>query len=447
MAPLSSEPQEAMEILDSGEALAPPSMGGESSAEDVLRALSGELRGPADAGAGEVEAGVDAPTLTPAIPAPGDVSGSSEPGVSTGVAARARVTEGQVRQIVQLGTLAPSAANMQPWRFVWRPDGHLDCMLDVARSGSLLDFQSLASYASIGAAVENMSLAARGLGLDAEVEHFPQSGETTHVCTLHLRQARAKPSSGKLLAAIPQRTTNRRLSQRSLLSKKCCKMLCEAAASAGAQLDLITSEPALAEIGAVLAEVDLFRFFTRVLHEELMSEIRWTPKEAASTRDGVDISTLDMARAEAFVVRMASNWPVACVLRYLGLGHALRKQTQQLISTASAVGQVTIDGTGPEAYFRGGRAMERVWLAATACGLGIQPVSVMPYVFARVERGQGEGFDTSAMARLKELRDRSHRVLAASKDRAEVLLFRIVRAEPPSVRALRRPIEEVLETP
>ena len=79
------------------------------------------------------------------------------------------VSTEQVLHLVSSAVLAPSGGNCQPWRFVWSAEGRLRCLHDVDRSASFLDFEHRAAYLALGAAVENVVIAAAAIGLEAGV--------------------------------------------------------------------------------------------------------------------------------------------------------------------------------------------------------------------------------------------------------------------------------------
>lgn len=89
--------------------------------------------------------------------------------------------------------------------------------------------------------------------------------------------------------------------------------------------------------------------------------------------------------------------------------------------------------------------MQRVWLKATALGLAFQPMAPLTYLFARLELGGGEGLSAGEIAALRDLRGRFAAVLPDAAHRGEPMLFRLSRAPPPTARALRRPVTDVLE--
>jgi nitroreductase len=350
-----------------------------------------------------------------------------------------------VRRIVGAGILAPSGGNCQPWRFVGSADGRLRVFHDAARSESFLDFEHRAAYLALGAAVENMVITAIGeLGRAAEVRPFP-GPDPGHVCDLVFSGAVEGSDEGprRLAPWIAPRATNRRLGRRVALGRDEVDDLRTAVDDPEVQLQMLTDSGALEEIGGILGAGDRLRFFDERLYREMMREMRWSPDEARESGDGVDIATLDLRDVDEAGLRLLSSWPVVRFLRSMGMGGALEDLSKKAVEAASAVALLTVRGTEPGDYFRGGRAMERVWLAATALGLAVQPLSSLPYMFARLEGG--DGFEGRERAELADLRTRYAGLFEVSPDTGELLLFRLARAEPPGARSLRRPVEAVLD--
>jgi hypothetical protein len=65
------------------------------------------------------------------------------------------------------------------------------------------------------------------------------------------------------------------------------------------------------------------------------------------------------------------------------------------------------------------------------------------YLFTRLENG-GEGLSARERQSLAELRGEYLELLPIPKGHVELLLFRLARAEPPTTRALRRQLDDVL---
>jgi nitroreductase len=351
------------------------------------------------------------------------------------------LTEAEIRSIVGYGILAPSAGNCQPWKFVFR-DGRLLCLHDVERSMSFLDFQYCATYLAFGAVVENVSLAAAGLGREAEVQLFPNPQDTRLVSEVRFSRSVSPHDQPELLDQIPWRVTNRKLGKRVPLNEQTLATLMRTAAEHGAELQLLTGDDELDEVGTILGAVDRFQFLSRIPHQEMMAELRWMPQEVEATRDGIDVATLEFSAADKAAIRIISSWPAMKMLGKIGGGKALEKPAKKAVAAASAVGLLSVKGTGPGSYFMGGRAMQQVWLTATAQGLVFHPMSGICYLFARLERG--EGFSEKEARTLTRLRERYLGLFRLLGERAEVLLFRVARAAQPTARSLRRKLEDVL---
>ena len=114
------------------------------------------------------------------------------------------------------------------------------------------------------------------------------------------------------------------------------------------------------------------------------------------------------------------------------------------MAAAAAVGLLTITGTDARGYVQGGRAIQRVWLAATAHELAFQPMTAINYVWARMDRGASEGLSDKEQKKFKTIRQRYASILPVEPNMAEIMLFRVAYAPPPSARSLRRSVNEVL---
>lgn len=367
----------------------------------------------------------------PPLPPEPDVSGT--------------VTEEAVRWIAALGTLAPSAHNAQPWTLTWRRDeAQLECRHDPARDLPSLDFEHGATWVAFGALVENIELAAAHLGLRADTRVWPSGDDARLVCTVAFApEPRPRPSS--LVPHIVSRVTNRRREQRRPLGEQAAQRLGTACAEAGARLQLLCADGALADIGELMGAADRLSLLNRAMHHDVMRGYRWTPEEVRAAPYGLDIATAELTAAERAVFSLLRQWRVLECLAEIGGGRALADLSRTAVASASAVGLLTVPGTSRESYLCGGRAMQRMWLTAAADGIAVHPITTLPYLFARLERGAGSGLDPAECAELRDLRARYRTLFETPAGHAEVLLFRLARAGAPSARSLRRPLDEVFQ--
>ncbi len=289
----------------------------------------------------------------------------------------------------------------------------------------------------MGAALENIELAARAVGLDARADEVGTDADALLVARVSLGPGAIHEDP--LFPWLTRRVTNRRRGARRALSTAEREALFTAARARGGELHLLEDAEELVEIGALIAAGDRLSFVDRAMHRETFTGFRWTRAEVESHRDGLDVATLELDAAERAVLELLADWPTMELLGQIGGGSALGDVSRQAIEAAAAVGLVC-HGDG---YLRGGRAVQRTWLTATSLGLAIQPLTALPYLFARVEDGAGAGLSRAQLDELAVLRTR-YRALFPAAAGTETLLFRIADAEAPSARSLRRRLDDVL---
>ena len=350
-------------------------------------------------------------------------------------------------RLVSAAVAAPSGGNSQPWRWLASNDA-LHLFHDRSRSAAMPDFEHHAGYVALGAALENVVLAAHAEGLEAALRLFPSAEAPDLVASVGLYEgvvAGVEPHwRDELAAQIGVRHTNRR-TQRTRLPAAMLAELTEAVRSvAGAELHLLAEDSELTSIGELVGEGDRLRFLDERCNRDLLSEIRWTPEEGERTRDGLTLDNLELGRGDRAALQMLRSWRSLRLVRAWNGGRGFVRGSLQSITTSGAVGLLTMPGTRPLDYLHGGRAVERMWLVAQAQGLAVQPMTALPYMFARVFQGDGLGLDPTTTAALQRLRAPYLRLFPGAEQTAEVLLFRISQAEPTPARALRRELADVL---
>lgn len=360
------------------------------------------------------------------------------------VARKQQLSDTDLQTLVDYAVSAPSGGNCQPWRFVYRAGG-FDCFFDPERSQTLLDFRRTASHLAIGAAVENLKLAAGSLGFEASVKPFPEPSQPDLACRVELSPG-AHPSAedAELVKFIGSRVTNRRLGERKPLTLAETSALVATAAAADADLVLLETPAELDAVSGVIARGERLRLLNQRMHREMMDEVRWSAEEVKSTRDGLDTRTLEFTPTDLAGMRMVSNWTLMNLIGKLQAGRGLEQPSRKAVAAASAVGLLTCKGMEPADWLRGGRAMQRVWLRATALGLAFQPMTALLYLFTRLSRGAGEGLSAQEHEQLRELRREFGALFPIRDDNAELMLFRLARTGPPSARSLRRGASQVL---
>lgn len=351
-----------------------------------------------------------------------------------------------MRFLIEHACLAPSGGNSQPWRFSVR-GRTLIGSLDPRRASAFLDHAGLGSLVALGAAAENVLIAAQHRGLALEFTVLA-SATTPVLDTMDARpvwQARiietTSPVPSEWFDYLPLRVTSRAHGPRDPLHVGALAALHRAAAPG--QLTWFDTEAQLEHLGTLHGRADRLRFLSETMHRELFAELRWSPEEAACTRDGLDVRTLALGPVDEAALRLLSHWPTLSVLKEIEGGRALQDLTRKAFVASSAVVVLRMPGNTPRDYVEGGRALQRLWLAATREGVSVHPQGALVYLLKRL----ADAPDTFSPAEREELTAvaRDFHALVPADGGANIMLLRVGRAASSSVRSLRLPIESVVD--
>ena len=205
-----------------------------------------------------------------------------------------------------------------------------------------------------------------------------------------------------------------------------------------ALLHLAEGSGPLDRVAELCGAAERLRFLNATCHHELFTkEVRWTAEEAHRTRDGLDLATFEMGPAEVLGMQVASDPSAIALIRSWNAGRAFADLSGPAIRSSSAVVCVSMPRMDRENALLAGRAMERVWLRATALGLAVHPISA-PILLALM--ADSPVFDATEREQIAHCAA-GIRELFATDDRSPAFLLRIFRAPAPSQRSLRLPID------
>lgn len=356
----------------------------------------------------------------------------------------------RLHALVEAGGLAPSAGNMQPWRFCWH-ERRLLLFHDPARSGSYFDPDHRIAHIALGACVENVVLKAHALGLEVRTDLAPLPSFAPLMAAFTFSESpgqEGEPHTHDALAGmIGVRCTNRKVAVPVPFPSGSADALKTAAADAGVQADILHDPAALAEVAAICGAAERIRVMNPIGHREFFGhELRWNAREVERTRDGLDIATLEVSPMDAVGLRVAAD-PQAMALAYAwNGGRGLERLADRSIRGSSAVALISITADGIADRLRGGRAAERLWMAANAAGWSVHPISA-PIFLTHILPFSLDGLRDRERAELSALRERLRAVWSLPDDRQPLFMVRLSQAGQPSVRSLRRPVASLLLRP
>lgn len=263
-----------------------------------------------------------------------------------------RLTESEVREVVEAATRAPSVLNTQPWR--WHVDEvggetALDLFADSARVLRVTDPVGRFLVLSCGAALFNARLALRHLYRDPIVRLAPDPDEPRLLARVRVAAgAAATAEEDWLYRAIPDRHTNRAPFRERRLGSGVVRRLVDAAAAEGAVLTVLEGRQAhrvleIADEAAQTIEADRRRT------GEVSAWVR-----AGRAADGIPADALGPAPAAG-----------GSAVRDFDPEHRLARTETAPFETEPSVAVLSTYGDSRTDWVRGGQALQRVLLTAT----------------------------------------------------------------------------------
>lgn len=269
--------------------------------------------------------------------------------------------------LVRAAILAANPHNMQPWLFRVGDD-QIDLYVDTSRNIGAVDpfFREL--WIGVGAALENLSLAAAAEGYAASITLLP-GDEPNHAARVLLTPA--QPVSSPLYEAIPRRRTNRAAfdTARPIAPETLARL---AALNDQPELGIVwlTGAEEQRRFGdAMLAATDAFIADEQQIYDS-ESKLRQSGPAIEQFRDGI---TLDAQGGQPLMSALVKLLPDLAPGSGAG---TFRQFTATHVGTAAAFGIVTAgDALDDRQRLLGGRLWQRLHLWGTTEGLAMQPLS------------------------------------------------------------------------
>lgn len=357
-----------------------------------------------------------------------------------------------INQIVGAAILAPSGGNSQPWK--WRYEvKNLYLFRDPEHNAPFVDFNNTASMIGFGAATENLVLKAHELNLEVRIIHFSLDITSKLICvfqffnkdTYNKIENLESHIADELAEAIPNRVANRKLSPKIKIEEnRLNKIISFVKTVPGADLKLITDDKEIEAIGEIIAKAERIRIMNKAGHTDFLAETVWTEEQAVKSKRGVEVASLDITPSERVGLKITTDWEVVNYLNTWQAGKGLEKLSRKATTYASAIGLITIEKHTMYNFYKGGRAVERAWLAATKNGISFQPLSISTFLLNRLTHQGTKAFSRNAIIELSEMKTAFEKLFSIEEEIGKVLLFRLFISNNTPKKSLRVPVEEVL---
>jgi len=349
----------------------------------------------------------------------------------------------KVNHLIEAARYAPSGENAQPWHFVWdSKKGFLEVCLNEDRTSSLYDWGNRASYVAIGAAIQNIILAASEIDLNVTYKIFPDKSNKKLVAIISLENAKSKPN--ELAKFIKDRVTNRKKYKSTSISKKDLDKISETRLeSFDGKIKFISNKDdieILARVGSTNEEIMLGN---KTIHNFFFSHVNWTKAEDLKNKVGFYIKTLELPGPAQFGFKLMRKWSRAKILnKIFGFPKIVAAQNANVYKTASAIGLVEAPSDSIEDAVSSGMLIQKMWLEATSLGLQVQPITGILYFALRLKNSEKEGFSENDLIKLDVQYKKVQEIF--NVEGTAFFMFRIGYADLPTAQALRFNSSEIL---
>lgn len=261
----------------------------------------------------------------------------------------------EIGEFVRYATLAASGHNTQPWKF--RANGNrIDILPDFARRTPIVDPDDHHLFVSLGCAAENLSLACGAGGRPGELRFDPSNGGS-----VVFEPGGGASDISPLFDAIPLRQSTRDDYDGKPVSSADLRTLTAAAAVPGVDLILIAGRPQIDRVRDLVIAANSAQMSDKDFVRELRSWMRFSPRDALRTGDGLFTATTGNPILPAWL------GPTFFDLAFKA-GAENDKYARQIASSAGIAVFVS-KKEGREHWVLAGRAAQRFALQATALGL------------------------------------------------------------------------------
>lgn len=352
------------------------------------------------------------------------------------------ISRSLILKLIEAGIQAPSADNMQPWKFKIITNG-LEIWDNETNKEHFFDHNRIATNYSFGAVIENIISYSKYLKLKSTIIFTKDNSNKIAVILFEKRSSHFEKGINK---EIFDRCTNRNLYQfKKEISTTIVDNLKAIIQNINAfQLHDYNDKKLKQEITSIVTAVDSIRFNHQKIQQDFYNVLRFG-KTASKLKDGLAEKTLGLESILIPPLKILKSWPLTKFLNYFGFYFLMALRSTWLPMKSSS-NIMAITHSGPVNYFEFGRIMQKFWLTATKEGLSVQPLGVMPLLLSRIDLSNGNGLNQKQIQLLTILKNRFLQITPHFNNDTDqiVMLFRIGYSKKIPHKSFRKPVESFL---
>lgn len=262
-------------------------------------------------------------------------------------------TDFAVSELIRLATLAANSHNTQPWRFRVAETA-IDVLPDLSWATPVVDPDNHHLFVSLGCAAENLIIAGAAIGVHGVLESNPDG-------SLRYSYGLGTPQPDPLLAAIAQRQTTRALYDGQPVGASDLDALRQAAETDGVRIVLVEERARINQIRDLVVAGNEAQMQDPAFRTELKKWLRFNPRSAMATGDGLYAPASGNPTLPDFVGRLAFE-------AFFNASTENEKYARQ-IDSSSGIAIFLAERADIQSWIRVGRACQRFALTATMLGL------------------------------------------------------------------------------
>jgi nitroreductase len=269
---------------------------------------------------------------------------------------RARLAEvPEMRDLIRYATLSANSHNTQPWRFKVLGSS-IQVLPDFTRRIPVVDPDDHHLFASLGCAAENLTIAAGARGKAGELQFNQAEGGS-----ITFKLGSGSLSQAALFDAIPLRQSTRTDYDGRTASATDIAALAAAAKLDGVDVVVITERAHIDRLRDLIIAANTVQMSDPAFTRELKSWIRFNPREATDSSDGLFGALSGNPAAPSWLAPTMFDW----FFKTASENETYRRQMDSSAGLAIFVSAAA----NPENWILAGRASQRFALQATALGL------------------------------------------------------------------------------
>jgi hypothetical protein len=276
-----------------------------------------------------------------------------------------------LKKLILYAILAPSPRNSQPWKFLIE-NNKIRLYFDITKALPALDPNHRESYIALGAALENLLIAAKHFNYNFSVDYFPE-GKTNNeeIAAVELEEKKDNESEDELFYIIEKRNTNRNPYALKPVHQDIVDEFIQIAINGNTHLYFIKDQIVKSLMAYVAMQATQKEYEDESIYRDLYSTLRFSEPEAKQKGDGLEVKGL----ARRLVTKYLYHWKILPWLNMFGISKTLSLSSKKLLERTPIIGLLTSKEVSNLEYVKGGQIWERIALTACKYGLSTQPVS------------------------------------------------------------------------